>query len=73
MDKSLRKMGPDHITMMIHSPRPQRAANQPDGRFFRGNLEARRALADAYKAGKLRVIGASNFMKEKKNSFMLSL
>ena len=38
--------------------------NQSDDRYFEGNLEAWRALTDAYQAGKLRAIGVSNFMKE---------
>ncbi len=33
-------------------------------RYFEGNREAWRALEDAYKAGKLRAVGVSNFQKE---------
>ena len=65
IDESLRKMGLDYIDMMIiHSPQPWSKVNQSDDRYFEGNLEAWRALADAYKAGKLRAIGVSNFLKE---------
>ncbi len=61
IDGSLRDLGLDHIDLMIiHSPQPW--AKFKDGEhFFEGNLEAWRALEDAYKAGKLRAIGVSNF------------
>lgn len=65
IDESLRLMGLDYIDMMIiHSPQPWVEVNQSDDRYFEGNLEAWRALTDAYKAGKLRAIGVSNFLKE---------
>ena len=65
IDGSLKAMGLDYIDMMIiHSPQPWASVNQSDNRFFEGNLEAWRALTDAYKAGKLRAIGVSNFLKE---------
>ena len=65
IDGSLKEMGLDYIDMMIiHSPQPWVKVNQSDDRYFEGNLEAWRALSDAYKAGKLRAIGVSNFLKE---------
>ncbi|MBR0390972.1 MAG: aldo/keto reductase [Oscillospiraceae bacterium] len=65
IDESLRKMGLDYIDMMIiHSPQPWKEVNQSDNRYIEGNREAWRALQDAYKAGKLRAIGVSNFLKE---------
>ena len=65
IDESLRKMGLDYIDMMIiHSPQPWREVNKSDDRYFEGNIEVWRALTDAYKAGKLRAIGVSNFLKE---------
>ena len=64
IDESLRLMGLDYIDMMIiHSPQPWVEVNQSDDRYYEGNLEAWRALADAYKAGKLRAIGVSNFLE----------
>lgn len=64
IDESLNKMGLDYIDLMIiHSPKPWMQFTGSD-RFFEGNLEAWRALEDAYKAGKLRAIGVSNFEKE---------
>ncbi len=63
IDKSLKTMGLDYIDMMIiHSPQPWTKFGEGE-RFFEGNREAWRALEDAYKAGKLRAIGLSNFEK----------
>lgn len=65
IDESLATMGLDYLDMMIiHSPQPWVEVNQSDDRYFEGNLEAWRALTDAYKAGKIRAIGVSNFQKE---------
>ncbi len=61
IDASLQALGLDHIDLMlIHSPQPW-AEFREGGRFFAGNLEAWRALEEAYRAGKLRAIGVSNF------------
>ena len=63
IDGSLKKMGLDHIDLMlIHSPQPW--ADFRGGDYAEGNREAWRALEDAYKAGKLRAIGVSNFKEE---------
>jgi diketogulonate reductase-like aldo/keto reductase len=63
IDGSLRTMGLDYIDLMIiHSPQPWAKFGAGD-RFFEGNREAWRALEDAYRAGKLRAIGVSNFEK----------
>ena len=48
--------------MLIHSPQPW-ADFRGEG-YGEGNREAWRALEDAYKAGKLRSIGVSNFNVE---------
>ena len=64
IDNSLKEMGLEYIDMMIiHSPQPWVEVNQSDDRYLEGNLEAWRALTDAYKAGKLRAIGVSNFLE----------
>ena len=64
IDGSLKTMELDYIDLMIiHSPQPW-AHFREDERWFEGNLEAWRALEEAYKAGKLRAIGVSNFEKE---------
>jgi diketogulonate reductase-like aldo/keto reductase len=65
IEKTLELMGLDYIDMMIiHSPQPWVEVNQSENRYFEGNLEAWRALTDAYKAGKIRAIGVSNFLEE---------
>ena len=64
IDQSIRTMGLDYNDMMItHSPQPW-ADFRAGEHFFEGNREAWRALEDAYKAGKLRAIGVSNFEQE---------
>lgn len=64
IDETIRKMGMDYLDMMIiHSPQPWKEVNQSDNRYVEGNREAWRALEDALKAGKLRAIGVSNFLK----------
>ncbi|MBB5916036.1 diketogulonate reductase-like aldo/keto reductase [Nocardia transvalensis] len=60
IDGSLATLGLDHIDLMlIHSPQPWNDFRGGD--YAEGNREAWRALEDAYKAGKLRSIGVSNF------------
>ena len=64
IDESLKKMGLDYIDMMsIHSPQPW-AEFRDEKRYFEENKEVWRALEDAYKAGKLKAIGVSNFLKD---------
>ena len=61
IDGSLQKLGLEYIDLMIiHSPQPWTDFRE-DNHFFEGNREAWRALEDAYKVGKLRAIGVSNF------------
>ena len=63
IDKSLKSLCIDYIDMMIiHSPQPWTKFRGED-HYFEGNREAWRALEEAYKAGKLRAIGLSNFEK----------
>jgi len=63
IDASLQRMGLDYVDLMIiHSPQPWAKFGEEE-RFFDGNREAWRALEEAYKAGKLRSIGLSNFKK----------
>ena len=71
IDETLEKMGLDYLDMMIiHSPQPWVEVNQSDNRYVEGNRAAWRALEDAYKAGKLRAIGVSNFRIEDIESLM---
>ncbi|RAH96777.1 2,5-diketo-D-gluconic acid reductase [Acuticoccus sediminis] len=63
IDGSLKTLGLDHIDLMIiHSPQPWSDFGGED-RYFDGNLEAWRALEEAYAAGKIRAIGVSNFQQ----------
>ena len=62
IDETLEKTGLDYLDMMIiHSPQPW-AEWRGEKRYFEENREVWRALEDAYKAGKLRAIGVSNFL-----------
>lgn len=62
IDETIEKMGLDYLDMMIiHSPQPWVKVNQSEDRYVEGNREAWKALEDAYKAGKLKAIGLSNF------------
>ena len=62
IEKTLADMQLDYLDMMIiHSPQPWADVNQSDNRYAEGNREAWRALEDAYKEGKLKAIGVSNF------------
>lgn len=71
IDETLAKMGLDYLDMMIiHSPQPWMKVNQCDDRYVEGNRAAWRALEDAYKEGKLRAIGVSNFQIGDLNSLM---
>ncbi len=64
IDEALERMQLDYIDMMIiHSPKPWKEF-QGDDHYFEGNREAWKALEEAYKAGKLKAIGLSNFQRE---------
>ncbi|MDR1639834.1 MAG: aldo/keto reductase [Clostridiales bacterium] len=64
IDGSLKDAGLDYLDLMlIHSPKPWPEFLNED-RYFSGNLEAWRAFENAFKAGKLRAIGVSNFERE---------
>lgn len=63
IDGTLLKMQLDYLDqMIIHAPQPW-AEFRTDANYDEGNLEAWRALEDAHRAGKVRVIGVSNFLK----------
>lgn len=65
IDQTLETMELDYLDMMIiHSPQPWDKVNQSDDRYVEGNRAAWKALEDAYKEGKLKAIGVSNFKKE---------
>lgn len=71
IDGSLKTMGLDYIDMMlIHSPQPWTKFRE-ENRYEEGNRAAWRALEEAYKAGKLRAIGISNFEKQDIGSLLM--
>lgn len=62
IDDSLKKLGLDYIDLiLIHSPEPWMEFRKTSKNYFEENLEVWRALEDAYKAGKVKAIGVSNF------------
>ena len=62
IDETIKKIGLDYLDMMIiHIPQPWEKVNQSEDRYVNGNREPWKALEDSYKAGKLKVIGLSNF------------
>ena len=64
IDETLEKMGLTYLDqMIIHSPQPW-TEFRVEKRYFEENREVWRALEDAQKAGKVRVIGVSNFLKD---------
>lgn len=71
IDQTLETMGLDYLDMMIiHSPQPWDKVNQSDDRYVEGNRAAWKALEDAYKEGKLKAIGVSNFKKKDSESLL---
>lgn len=64
IDESLEQLGVDYIDLMlIHAPRPWSEMFEYPivNRYYEENSEMWRALEDAYKIGKLKSIGVSNF------------
>ena len=62
IDETLDKMGLSYINLMlIHSPQPW-AEWRDDKRYFEENIQVWKALEDAYKTGKVKAIGVSNFL-----------
>ncbi|MEW4263215.1 aldo/keto reductase [Priestia megaterium] len=64
IDESLTKMGLDYIDLLIiHSPQPWTEFRE-ENRYFEENKEAWKAMEDAYKAGKVKAMGLSNFLQD---------
>lgn len=62
IDESLAKLGMDYMDLMIiHCPQPW-AEFRGERRYFTENKEVWRALEKAYKDGKVKAIGVSNFL-----------
>ncbi len=62
IDESLKKLGLDYVDLiLIHCPQPWMLFRSKR-RFFKENIQVWKALEDAYKEGKVRAIGVSNFL-----------
>ncbi|MCW5910300.1 MAG: aldo/keto reductase [Cyclobacteriaceae bacterium] len=72
IDQSLKKLALDYIDMMlIHTPKPW-GKFQGNDQYFEENRETWKALEEAYKAGKLRAIGISNFKESDIDNILAS-
>ncbi len=62
IDESLKKLGVDYIDLiLIHCPQPWILFRGPK-KFYKENVEVWKALEEAYKEGKVKAIGVSNFL-----------
>ena len=62
IDESLKRLGMDYVDLiLIHCPQPWMLFRSKR-RFFKENIEVWKALEDAYKEGKVKAIGVSNFL-----------
>lgn len=62
IDESLKRLNLDYVDLiLIHCPQPWAEFRGPK-RYFKENIEVWKALEDAYKEGKARSIGVSNFL-----------
>ena len=70
IDESLKRLDVSYIDLMlIHCPQPW-ALFRGEKKFFKENVEVWKALEEAYKEGKLRSIGVSNFNQEDLNNII---
>ena len=62
IDESLERLDVDYIDLMlIHCPQPWILFRSPF-RYFKQNIQVWKAMEEAYKEGKVRAIGVSNFL-----------
>lgn len=70
IDESLKKLGLDYIDLiLIHCPQPW-IRFRGKRRYFKENIEVWKALEEAYKEGKVRAIGVSNFLVDDLTNIM---
>ncbi|MCF4152637.1 aldo/keto reductase [Dethiosulfovibrio sp. F2B] len=70
IDETLSRMGLDYLDMMIiHSPQPWYEFRD-ERRYYEENKAVWRALEDAYRSGKLKAIGVSNFLVDDLESLL---
>lgn len=63
---SLQNLGLEYMDLcLIHAPRPYKEMIEPTGKTYNEeNLAVWKAMEEAYKEGKIRALGVSNFSKE---------
>ncbi|QCR32484.1 aldo/keto reductase [Lysinibacillus sp. SGAir0095] len=72
INESLEKMGLDYVDLMIiHSPQPW-VEFREEKRYFQENKEVWKAMEDAYKSGKVKAIGLSNFLQDDIDNILAS-
>ena len=72
IDESLAKLGLDDIDLLIiHSPQPWKEFRE-EKRYFQENREVWKAMETAYKAGKVKAIGLSNFLQDDVENILAS-
>ena len=70
IDESLERLGLDYVDLiLIHCPQPW-ALFRGKRRFFEENIEVWKALEEAYKEGKAKAIGVSNFLVDDLENIM---
>ena len=63
IDDILAKTGLDSLDLVIiHAPQPWKKWRNKKDRFFEENIQVWKAMEEAYKEGKLKAIGVSNFL-----------
>lgn len=73
IDESLRTMGVDYLDLVIiHAPQPWKEFRASDNRYFEENKKVWKALEHAYKAGKIKAIGVSNFLRDDLENLLTS-
>jgi diketogulonate reductase-like aldo/keto reductase len=72
IDESLAKLGLNYIDLLIiHSPQPWMEFREKN-RYFEENNEVWESLEDAYKSGKVKAIGLSNFLQDDVENILAS-
>lgn len=70
--ESLTKLGLDYIDLVIiHSPQPWKEFRE-ENRYFEENKQVWKAMEDAYKTGKVKAIGLSNFLQDDVENILAS-
>ena len=73
IDDMLAKTGLDYIDLVIiHAPQPWKKWRNKKDRYFEENKQVWKAMEEAYKAGKLKAIGVSNFLQDDLESLLPS-